>query len=278
MSVDKIDRIDIHRLTVDAPVKEDNYLSQLENLAEDAWRNLRPSLQARGKENASFMYATDEIIDLSTLFPQRCDKLREIFTNEDLEILGINATTKTIFGSFSDEKVIIAARKLQTLFPQRFKKLNFDREQITRRAKDLIQPVEDGEYRGIKWAVLAGYKIIFPEIDLPAFNTVEVWKALEMAYIESTLFRPEIAGSLRIIFPEQFNASNIEEDLYKKEMEDMILAASNGDWIGIANNSYYLKILLAKELKFTPEGLELIMPEQKTTDIGIPALPETKKY
>lgn len=235
-------------------------------IGEREWRAMEEDLEKKAKIISSGeetglakSSAMDEMFklagDMKFLSPERYRSVHDKFDNGLRAMLG--SVPYSLIFSF------------KTLYPEEFKAwFTLDRWRVLR--ESIVVPKSHMNE-------LARMKIAAPERDLRTILDENLWRSYQKMIknnISQKLWRfvASNLSNMRILFPEQVTELTPDASLWESLLEDFkkesarinLMSASRGSPTDLAAYARDLKILAAKDVRITDEGLELIMTKKET--------------
>jgi len=172
-------------------------------------------------------------------------------------------------------EIVYYAKLIKVLFPERISDLHLNDkswEKIKETARENFDINQESSQE---------LKFIFPNYDLEAYPTfkksaVEDIKK-DLRYTEKGGERyAQLAVLKKILFP---NTAETIDRVTWEDMKNTLLKPRVFIATDFSRSALNMKILAAKEIKITDNGVEIIMPEQKASfEKALPSLPETRNF
>jgi len=274
MPVDKRERVNIKDLVVDRPEKKDLSFDPETLMTQADWNRIK-------RRNEWFREQLDKSDDQKFLKSEYLDYIYRtaVLAPERTDLL---CPDKGYIGNLIITDVDNRPNKEKTIYLNYYKSLVGD--------PGMVMPyfnfgptayaswIEEQGYITVpRITALASYKIVNSQVNLN-----EILKRLEPKFkrfleIRTTFTeQAEIAAWTKVLYGD-WEILGLDKNMFWEEAKYWMNDIATGNYAK-HQLAFSLKILAAKEIKFTDHGLELVMPQPKPYDANIPTLPEVKKY
>ena len=253
-------------IVVEEPVEKKGLDFDVETeVSQEVWESMVANYKQNCEEDV-WETALKMAYDLKIIFPERVGELGLEDKWEDMqEVCGLYFDE----GSWDDGAEM--AIYLRELFPERFDELQIDNHEV-----EILEDHCDYCDRGA-WFVAtisaANFKILFPD-KVKSLKLEYKWKNMLGEYYR--MDQDQIARqavNLKILFPDKASELGLE-DKWKELKGEYLKACQNERWWEVARLAAELKILAAKEIRITDQGVELVVGSNEEFEDKTPPRPE----
>ncbi|MDO8618747.1 MAG: hypothetical protein Q7R49_02250 [Candidatus Daviesbacteria bacterium] len=266
--LETLDRINIGNLNLTEPIQPEVLFDPDKEVSDIYWDKVIKALSS--KQGLESYRIGQMAVHLKLTSLRRYDQLgvaryfiEKILTNK---IEKNRANTNFIGVSEVD------AACLKILSPDKYWQFNFQTDEFELLRYRVHRPQNGDSFYGLGFDAFH-FRVLFPNERL--FFSDNVWEYMINDFKEGKYVKGHVLAQTKIMFPDRF-----EELAYSmRDLRNELKGTQVRDYYteDFLDQAFSMKVLAAREVKFTDQGVELVVSKPPFTE-QTPALPEMRKF